>query len=963
MTKHSKYNRAAYGLCAAIIAAAPIVGCDLLGGVALTPFGVITSVQLFDEPPFTVAFSVDTAVTNPDGVTKVNWVFGDGGGFVEGQADRVSITHRYDATGTFEVTAYIFDANGLVDQITSLVDVVSDGTQPPPTPTDLPGTIAGANPSDGATNVDVATMLTWTSGANATSHDVYLGSDEGDVDAATDADAVNFKGNQEETAFDPGGLLPDAQYFWRIDEVNAAGITKGAVMDFTTAVAPEEAETPVPSNGSNSARVDQLLAWSAGDNADSHDVYFGKDMSAVADADTETDDVFQGNQTATTFDPEDEAASLPGELLASTTYYWRIDEVGPGGTTKGDLWSFTTRAPPPPISAPNPPDVSTDIPVDQILTWSAPSSVESFDVYVGTDAIDVGLAEHSSPEFMGNQTAKLFDPGILLENTDFFWRIDTVGAGGTSLGLVLTFLTAERPGQVTGPFTPANNTLNVNVETMLEWNAPAGGGPVESYNVYLSTSQTAVNNRQNSALVDNVDAGMTTFTPDDPIAASTDFFWAVDAVGPGGVSDPTPAMTFRTGALPDLATMPMPPNNDTAVEPDVMLSWTAGTNAMSHDVYFGTSQSSVNNATTDEAEFKGNQLLGDETFSPPDGVAGSLAPNTQFFWRIDELGIGGTRKGTIWNFRTGPGKAVSPQPADGAEDVDPTTNLVWTAGAGASTHDVYLGTDESAVEMATLASTGIFRGNQGSTTFNPPTDLDANTAYYWRIDEVAADGVTRTTGDVWTFMTRLGKATDPVPANNATDVPLDTFLEWTAGDGADMHDVYFGTNLADVSNATTADAEYRGQQANALFDPTSVETIMADTQYFWRIDTVADGGMPVTKGDVWRYRTQAPPSQASGPNPTNGSTGVSTGSSLNWAAATGADEYDVYFISQADNDALPAPQKIAVADDTSPAFQGTQMTRTFSPPLSAGTMYLWRIDSKNEAGTTTGIVWTFMTSP
>ncbi|MHB9070793.1 MAG: hypothetical protein ACYC54_10560 [Sedimentisphaerales bacterium] len=33
------------------------------------------------------------------------------------------------------------------------------------------------------------------------------------------------------------------------------------------------------------------------------------------------------------------------QVAYGTTYYWRIDEVGPGGTTTGTVWSFTTTPP------------------------------------------------------------------------------------------------------------------------------------------------------------------------------------------------------------------------------------------------------------------------------------------------------------------------------------------------------------------------------------------------------------------------------------------------------------------------------------------------------------------------------------------------------------------------------------------------------------------------------------------
>ena len=90
---------------------------------------------------------------------------------------------------------------------------------------------------------------------------------------------------------------------------------------------PGQASNPTPSNGATNQSTSANLAWSAGANATSHDVYFGTDSTPDAGE-------FQGNQGGTSFDP--------GSLAASTTYYWRIDSVNADGTTTGNVWSFTT---------------------------------------------------------------------------------------------------------------------------------------------------------------------------------------------------------------------------------------------------------------------------------------------------------------------------------------------------------------------------------------------------------------------------------------------------------------------------------------------------------------------------------------------------------------------------------------------------------------------------------------------
>ena len=97
---------------------------------------------------------------------------------------------------------------------------------------------------------------------------------------------------------------------------------------------PGRADNPNPSNGATGVDITTKLSWTAGSNAESHDVYFG----------TSSPLVFQGNQTAAIFDP--------GEMKYLRTYYWRIDEVNASGTTTGTLWSFTTRTGPGPGGAP-----------------------------------------------------------------------------------------------------------------------------------------------------------------------------------------------------------------------------------------------------------------------------------------------------------------------------------------------------------------------------------------------------------------------------------------------------------------------------------------------------------------------------------------------------------------------------------------------------------------------------------
>ncbi len=101
------------------------------------------------------------------------------------------------------------------------------------------------------------------------------------------------------------------------------------------------------------------------------------------------------------------------------------------------------------------------------------------------------------------------------------------------------------------------------------------------------------------------------------------------------------------------------------------------------------------------------------------------------------------------------------------------------------------------------------------------------------------------------------KAALPEPAHQATDVPRDIVLTWLAGDRADTHNVYFGTALEDVRQASIADPRgvLVGQnQADAAYDPPGL--LDFDRTYCWRVDEVnAPPDSGVSRGNVWSFTT------------------------------------------------------------------------------------------------------------
>ncbi len=100
------------------------------------------------------------------------------------------------------------------------------------------GGVMSPKPANGAKDVNTKTKLSWTGGAFAASHDLYIGASSGAVASAkgNSDPSVTFV-QLDGSSFDPNGLKFDTQYFWRVDAVNDASPDspwKGPIWNFTT---------------------------------------------------------------------------------------------------------------------------------------------------------------------------------------------------------------------------------------------------------------------------------------------------------------------------------------------------------------------------------------------------------------------------------------------------------------------------------------------------------------------------------------------------------------------------------------------------------------------------------------------------------------------------------------------------------------------------------------------------------
>ncbi|MHC4438428.1 MAG: LamG-like jellyroll fold domain-containing protein, partial [Planctomycetota bacterium] len=192
-----------------------------------------------------------------------------------------------------------------------------------------PKTAYSPIPADGAELIPLDATLTWIAGLGAKLHYIVFGDDLKEV---SNAPVGTPSGTLRYT---PGPLELAKTYYWRVDESDGFETYKGEVWSFTTEGA---VSGPNPADGAEDVSTTQILTWVTGAVAASHEVYFGTDADAVANA-TKASPEYKGSKAL------GEESYDPGLLALETAYHWRIDEVNntnPDSPWKGNVWSFTT---------------------------------------------------------------------------------------------------------------------------------------------------------------------------------------------------------------------------------------------------------------------------------------------------------------------------------------------------------------------------------------------------------------------------------------------------------------------------------------------------------------------------------------------------------------------------------------------------------------------------------------------
>ncbi len=496
------------------------------------------------------------------------------------------------------------------------------------------------------------------------------------------------------------------------------------VDDITVGATPgfTQAAAPEPKNGAKLDDTWVSLNWRPGDSAVSSDLYVGTDFDNVNDGAADT---FVVNTTESFQLIGLSSYPFPDGLLPGTTYYWRVDGINdahPDSPWKGNIWSFWV--PSKAAYEPVPQNGMKFIETDADLTWSPGENAALHTIYFGTNADEVANATSGGKD----QGETIFDPGPLELETTYYWRVDEHAGLVETKGEVWSFTTKREGGGLRGDYYDIN---------------PGTPNPPET--AFLSP-----------IVLTRIDPGINFEgaggTSPEPNVVSSDAF---AVLWTGEIEIPlTGTYTF----IPRTA--------------DGVVLWINDEeNARLWRVQ------PPESVPGHPLELKAGDIVTMEMWYYQGGGDWTV----RLDWESDRF----PRQTIPAAACSPPLRASRPEPSNGAVDIRQTPQLSWSVGQNADQHDVYVGTDADAIAAADTSTADIYQGRQDETSF-APAELEWNTTYYWRVDEVnEIESDSPWKGPVWSFTTANFLIVDDMELYN--DINPDEpgsnriFLAWIDG--------------------------------------------------------------------------------------------------------------------------------------------------------------------------------------
>ncbi len=201
---------------------------------------------------------------------------------------------------------------------------------------------------------------------------------------------------------------------------------------------------------------------------------------------------------------------------------------------------------------------------------------------------------------------------------------------------------------------PQDGAVNVQLNKVLNWDAPLDFPTTAAYELYMVTEDLYDSGDPNSMgivpLAIIADPNITSYDISGNVTFDTTYYWRVDTVNLA-TSEKYRGTIWSFTTIPSKPYDPVPSNGATGVSLLQILSWGAIPGAESYNVYFGTDQTSVQ---------AGNPSVAQGNHTETEFTPAAIDFETQYYWRVDAVFGGTPNVGDVWNFTTA-GPQCNPQ--------------------------------------------------------------------------------------------------------------------------------------------------------------------------------------------------------------------------------------------------------------------------------------------------------------
>lgn len=728
------------------------------------------------------------------------------------------------------------------------------------------------SPSNNSFGITVSPTLQWQSVTRATQYRIQYSTD------------VNFGSYTESTSAaasqSVSGLSNNTKYYWRVRAENAS--TTGpwsAKWNFTTVLSTPSLTNPA--NAVYSIPVAGTVTWGAVTGAESYDLQVATDAGFTSLV------VNQAGIAATSYD----YTGLSNNQL----FYWQVRAKNTAGNSSA--WAtartFTTNLATPSLSSPANSSYSIDL--NGSVSWNNTSGATLYDLQVATDAAFTNIVNSQSNMALTTTTLS-----GLSNNTLYYWHIMAKNAtGNTSLWSVARTFTTKLAAP--GLTSPANNALSVPVNGSVNWGAVTGAN---TYDIQIASDASFTN------IIASQSGYASTGYNYSGLANNTQYFWRVSAhSATGNTSNVSAVYSFTTMLT---APVPVSPADNSKAQPiSITMNWNPSSGANTYNA-----QLSANPDMSSPLMNTYGLAVTTTSYSP-------LINNTVYYWRIQAQNASGNTSEwtTPFRFKT---KLEAPSltaPADNANAVPVTGNVVWASVTGASSYAMEISKD--------AGFTNIIINKSGLPSTNTTYEgLENNTKYYWRVSASNIDGQ----GD-WSasrqFTTELGQPVLVSPADGDENQSVTGTLTWQQVSGALDYDLQisedaaFGTTKVNVPAITLLTYNFSGLDFNKT--------------YYWRTRASNSEGKGPWSA-VWSFQTKLEPPVLIAP--ADNSKSIKIPVNFEWSSVAGAESYNLQ---------ISRMQDFSVLFNNTNNITGTSINLNnlnFSPY----TVYYWRVQAVTTKG-------------